>query len=302
MKRNDLHKSDGEMMTKEEARWNIEAAINYLHTAWSPQPSEGPNLEKIEAELIVNTEGGLVNMFDVQTYFDQINESVPYGDVVSTADVKLIEDEGETKLRYTICYDTNQFPNTTCMNCSPFFNYLYNGFCESDYLEFYTPPNAEVMHYCSGPLEGEESTVTFGADKLIERLTNSFLYGQRKTQQVNYYYTDYEIVGMPDLLNPLLNPYDATPGDGYLDYLRLHNYGPLAPAAPGTCLSPQELLFYRDIGIIEYAQNYAPSGKQLMSVSVGIYWNTVSDPNQFGWSYQLYFATPHEQTATPIFP
>ncbi len=225
---------DGEMMSVEDALWNLEALINFNYST----PDSGfLNLTidtTFEANVMINngmvSYNNLVDIaFGMEEYVVNFTNQLP-SDIrfMIAADVTLKESslkDGSSIVEVTAAFGSDKRPNTPCY--SPFEDYDYWRWGRAW---------AEDGGYCDGPFVGQEIT-TDAAEKIQFKINNpeclqQDIPGSYVSQTASTF-----IEG-----NYYLNPDDDVQDDNNYDYLMF--YQTTANGSVDLCLSPEKMDWY----------------------------------------------------------
>lgn len=231
---------DGEMMSVEDALWNLEALMNYTYS--NPVNNNTELLNDNSLEIPVTIENGGISASQIESIVSQLDahilavyNQVPNEDkALIGVDVTLVENDlkdngSNINMQVYVGYDLVDDPTH------------YPPFGEDDYWK-YGRGWQNDGGYCDGPNAGT-SLDSDAAEEIALRVNNPVIQGTDPYKD-SYYVQFVTLSRNPDHYN---NEEDDTPEDNMFDRLLFYSHDyPLTPGDDGrhSCLNPIEMNFY----------------------------------------------------------
>ncbi len=265
-------KSGDETMSVEDAKWNIEAALNYYN--YPEQILD--NVEMVKEEMVrdISPVDNKLTLSEITEIAIEMNASInddPSKEFLA-ADIEVVDKEDGTKAMKM----TTMKARTAAAPTEDTWSYWsMGGSCVNDY-----------------PL-------SWGSPEILRALVNQFAFGGWYARHHLIYYTDVQTVFATNYSNDpeYMNPNDDTSGDDYEDYYlyRSHEDNP-------HCLTETEMDFYSQIGIPAVITIEKPAGKNFMNVTEIVDDFPLCDDCSSDWNHSIYIEYGIAHDMGPIDP
>ncbi len=268
-------KSGDATMTVEEAKWNIEAALNYFNV--TEDTDEEVEFESRKVTIDINPVDDELTMDEITAIAAQMNASINMdpSQKLAVADVYIV-----TKVDGSLAIEmTSKLVKPTSEDKT---------FDDDDYWSFYNGGG-----YCDGPNEG--SLTSFGAPEKLDYHVNHYAFGGWKQRYLNTFYTDIEVSNPISALSDIIpNLQDDIQGDFYLDHmLYVDEDDPTTGYMADQCLDPIEMNYYAIDGIPNVITEFKPTNKEFVSVTT--YGLLVGNPTRYFHAIKVTYGIKHEQ-------